>query len=174
MWACRVSCFSIVPAYGSSSISLSLLFAASLHGPKVIHPIFDVSCVLPKRWKTFVFHPTCPLCYPNDENLRPCQQCCYDRRSVEVHTQSKKLQIDEGHIAQRLQQLSWQGSSSPYAKEKTVLERKFGQFLAKVTVPKSLSSALVNCVVGFFVRKGQSMPIVLPCGFLLRDCQSLS
>ena len=114
------------------------------------------------------------VCYPNDENLRPCQQWCYERQSVEVHTQSKKLEIDKGYIAQHLHQLWLQRSSSRYAKEKTVLEREFGHFLTNVTAPKSLSSALLNDIVGFFVRKDQSIPIALSCVFSRRHCLSLS
>ena len=63
----------------------------------------------------------------------------------------KKLQIDEGHIAQRLQQLSQQQSSSCYAKQKMALEREFGHFLTSLTTPKSLFSALPTDVAAFLV-----------------------
>ena len=122
-----------------SNFSFSLLLQPLLKVPKLYTPSV-----------------ACPVCsYPNDENFRFCEQCGYVRRSVEVHTQSsaKNLQIDEGHIAQRLQQLSQQRSSSRYAKQKTALEREFGHLLTSLTTPKSLSSALPTDVVAFFVWK---------------------
>lgn len=140
--------------------------------------------------KLFTPSLTCPVCYPKDE-----KHLCFIRRVLCV-TQMMKISDLASNVAttgdllrsihsRRNSKLmkatlhsvfsSCRGNDPPLLTlKKTVLERKFGQFLAKVTVPKSLSFARVNCVVGFFVRKGQSMPIVLPYGFSLRDCQSLS
>jgi len=73
------------------------------------------------------------------------------RRSVEVHTR-----IDEGHIGDRLQQLSQPWSSSRYGKQKTALEGEFGHFLASLTTPKSLSSGFPTDVVALLVWKDHS------------------
>ena len=77
------------------------------------------------------------------------------RRFVRDHAQSpaKKCKIDEGNIAERLQQLSQQRSSSRYAKQKSALELELGQFLASLTTPKSLSSALPADIKAFLVWK---------------------
>ena len=77
------------------------------------------------------------------------------RRFVRDHAQSpaKKCKIDEGNIAERLQQLSQQRSSSRYAKQKSALELELGQLLASLTTPKSLSSALPADIKAFLVWK---------------------
>ena len=94
-------------------------------------------------------------CYPNDENFKFCQQCGYVRRFVRDHVQSpaKKCKIDEGYIAERLQQLSQQRSSSRYAKQKLALELELGQFLASLRTPKSLSFALPADIIAPLVWK---------------------
>jgi len=133
---------------------------------------------LPRVPKLYTRSVACPVCsYPNDETFRFCQQCGHVRRSVK--SSAKRLQIDEGHIAQGLQQLLQQRSSSRYAKQKTALEHEFGHFLTSLTTPKSLSSALPTDVVAFLVWKDRSgktksTPVGLLCGVSLRDCLRLS
>lgn len=111
---------------------------------------------LPRVPKLYTPSVACPVCgYPNDEHFKFCQQCGYVRRFVRDHAQSpaKKCKIDEGNIAERLQQLSQQRSSSRYAKQKSALELELGQFLASLTTPKSLSSALPADIKAFLVWK---------------------
>ncbi|KAL9972926.1 hypothetical protein ACROYT_G019322 [Oculina patagonica] len=111
---------------------------------------------LPRVPKLYTPSVACPVCgYPNDEHFKFCQQCGYVRRSVEDHAQSpaKKCKIDEGNIAERLRQLSQQRSSSRYVKQKSALEFELGQFLASLSTPKSLSSALPADIKAFLVWK---------------------
>lgn len=135
---------------------ISFLDCARLCGLQKCFPHFVSLQTLPRVPKLYTPSVACPVCsYPNDEHFKFCQQCGYVRRFVRDHTQSpvKKCEIDEGYIAERLQQLSQQRSSSCCAKQKSALELELGQFLASLTTPNSLSSALPADIKAFLVWK---------------------
>lgn len=68
----------------------------------------------------------------------------------------QKLEIDEGAIASRVQQLSEQRLSSKYAKQKTSLEKEFGNYLLNLHSPKTLMSAVPGDVISFLIWKDRN------------------
>lgn len=108
---------------------------------------------MPRVPKLFTPCVACPRCsHPNDEDFNFCQKCGYVRRAT-IQGPLKKLDIDEGSIAQRVRELNEQRSSSRYSKQKSALELEFINFLGNLSVPKSLSSALPSDVIAFLVWK---------------------
>ena len=81
------------------------------------------------------------------------------------------MSIDETDIAQRLQHLSQQRSSSRYVRQKSALESEFAHFLASLTSAKSLASALPEDVIAFLVwkdRAGKTKVHIFSCPALSR------
>ena len=108
---------------------------------------------MPRVPKLFTPCVACPRCsHPNDEDFNFCQKYGYVRRAT-IQGPLKKLDIDEGSIAQRVRELNEQRSSSRYSKQKSALELEFLNFLRNLSVPKSLSSALPSDVIAFLVWK---------------------
>lgn len=111
------------------------------------------------RWVPRLYTPAaCPTCnYPNDdETFTFCEQCDYRRKPIQGKPVKERLSIDELDIAQRLQHLSQQRSSSRYVRQKLALESAFAHFLASLTSAKSLASALPEDVIAFLVWKDRA------------------
>ena len=67
-----------------------------------------------------------------------------------------KLVIDEGAIANRVQQLSDQRLSSKYAKQKTSLQKELANYLSSLRSPKTLMSAVPGDVISFLIWKDRN------------------
>ena len=115
--------------------------------------VFSFLQTLPRVPRLYSPSGSCPSCSrPNDEDFKFCQQCGYVRRSDRQPSEGLTLKIYEKRISQRLQVLSYQWSSSRYARQ-SALERELIQFLESLSIPKSLASALPTDVIAFLVWK---------------------
>ena len=97
----------------------------------------------------------CPTCsYPNDKNFRFCQQCGYARRVQQHdHAQTLKAPVDLVEIHRRKQDLELRALSTPYAKQKTALEKEFMTFLLQTSPGRDLTTATPDDVITFLIWK---------------------
>lgn len=106
-----------------------------------------------------LFQPSvaCPMCqYANDENFSFCQACGYQRKEVVVkRTSALRFSVDEKAIDLRVRSLEQSRADTRYGKQKSALESEFCEFLSRLSVPKSVSTALPQDVISFLVWKDQ-------------------
>ena len=109
--------------------------------------------MLPFVPKLYVTSVGCTQCaYPNDECFKFCHCCVYPRTYCKTTTTlSLKAPINIQDIKARKSNLLGRRQATPYARQKSALEKELASFLAGLVPPFDIQSANPGVVVGFLI-----------------------
>ena len=106
--------------------------------------------------KLFAPSVRCPNCsHANDFDLRFCQQCGYNRKTLN-RQDSTRLDVNVNAIDDRLRQLALFDQATSYSKQKDSLQKELENFLSSLPGSPTIATVTPRDICRFLVYKDKN------------------